>query len=94
MNNEVAQNYLEDAITAFRNYKQMAEKSIEQVSDEEFFRALDEEANSIAIIVKHIAGNQRSRWTDFLTTDGEKDFRRCDTELEVIDETRKSLMDY
>jgi hypothetical protein len=91
---EIVENYLKDAIAAFRNYKQMAEKSIAQVSDEEFFRALDEEANSIAVIVKHIAGNMRSRWADFLTTDGEKDFRRRDTEFELIDDTRESLMEY
>lgn len=92
--NNIIENYLNDAIATFRNYKQMAEKSITQVSDEEFFRALDEEANSIAIIVKHIAGNMRSRWTDFLTSDGEKDFRMRDTEFELVDDTRESLMEY
>ena len=88
------ENYLNDTIATFRNYKQMAEKSIAQVSDEEFFRTLDEEDNSMAIILKHIAGNMRSRWTDFLTTDGEKDFRQRDTEFELIDDTRESLMEY
>lgn len=87
-------NYLEDALQTFRNYKQMAEKSIKQVSDEEFFRALDEESNSIAVIVKHIAGNQHSRWRDFLTTDGEKADRQRDTEFELIGDTRGSLLDY
>lgn len=94
MTNKIIENYLADTIATFRNYKQMAEKSIIQVSDEEFFRALDEEANSIAVIVKHIAGNQRSRWTDFLTTDGEKEFRQRDTEFELIDDTRESLMEH
>lgn len=61
MTNKIIENYLKDAIETFRNYKQMAEKSTAQVSDEEFFRALDEEANSTAVIVKHIAGNMRSR---------------------------------
>ena len=94
MNENIIENYLKDAIETFRNYQRMAEKSIAQVSDEEFFRALDEEANSIAVIVKHIAGNQRSRWTDFLTSDGEKADRHRDTEFELLDETRESLMEY
>ncbi len=94
MTDKTIENYLEDAIETFRNYKQMAEKSINQVSDEEFFRSLDEEANSIAVIVKHIAGNSRSRWTDFLISDGEKDFRQRDTEFELTDETRESLMEF
>lgn len=94
MKDTLINNYLADVIATFRNYKQMAEKSINQVADEEFFRALNEEDNSIAIIVKHIAGNMRSRWTDFLTTDGEKDFRHRDTEFELIDDTRGSLMEY
>ncbi len=94
MSENIIKNYLKDSIAAFRNYKQMADKSIEQVSDEEFFHKLDDEDNSIAIIVKHIAGNQRSRWTDFLTTDGEKVDRNRDTEFELIDDTRESLMTY
>ena len=76
MTEQIIENYLKDSIASFRNYKKMAERAMAQVSDEEFFRALDAEANSIAVIVKHIAGNQISRWTDFLTSDGEKDFRR------------------
>lgn len=91
MNNQIIENYLSDAIKSFRNYKKMAEKAMAQVSDEEFFKAIDEEANSIAVIVKHIAGNQRSRWRDFLTSDGEKSDRKRDTEFELMDETRESL---
>ncbi len=91
---ELLVNYLEDALAAFRNYKKMAEKAMEQVSDDEFFHLIDPESNSIAIILKHIAGNQRSRWTDFLTTDGEKEDRNRDTEFEILDESRKSLMNY
>ncbi len=94
MSEKVLENYLSDTIIAFRNYKKMAEKSIVQVSDEEFFRTLDDESNSIAVIVKHIAGNMRSRWTDFLTTDGEKSDRNRDTEFELFDENRESLMAY
>lgn len=93
MTSEIIENYLSDSIKSFRNYKSMAEKAMAQVSDEEFFRALDEEANSIAVIVKHIAGNLRSRWTDFLTSDGEKADRKRDTEFELMDETRASLME-
>lgn len=89
---ELVKNYQADAIQSFRNYKKLAERAIEQVSDEEFFRAIDREANSIAIIVKHIAGNLRSRWTDFLTSDGEKPDRNRDTEFELTNDTRESLM--
>jgi hypothetical protein len=66
---------------------------MEQVTDEQLFATLDEEANSIAIIVKHMAGNMRSRWTDFLTTDGEKPNRDRDSEFVAPPATRKALMD-
>jgi hypothetical protein len=72
----------------------MAEKAMAQVREEEFFEAIDAEANSIAVIVKHIAGNQRSRWRDFLTSDGEKPDRNRDTEFELMNETRESLMEF
>jgi len=88
------ENYLADAIQSFRNYKKLAERAMEQVSDEDFFRQIDRESNSIAIIVKHIAGNQRSRWRDFLTSDGEKADRNRDTEFELIEDTRESLMGF
>ncbi len=91
---EIIENYHADTLQSFRNYKKMAERAIEQVSDEEFFELIDAEANSIALIVKHIAGNLRSRWTDFLTTDGEKEFRNRDTEFELIGDTRESLMQF
>ncbi len=94
MSVKVIENYQADALASFRNYKKLAERAIEQVSDEEFFATIDEEANSIALIVKHIAGNLRSRWTDFLTTDGEKVDRNRDTEFEMIDDTRESLMQF
>ena len=89
---EIVENYHRDAVTSFRNAKKLAERAIEQISDEEFFATIDEEANSIALIVKHIAGNLRSRWTDFLTTDGEKPDRNRDTEFELIGDTREALM--
>ena len=94
MASEILKNYHSDAVKSFRNYKKMAERAIEQVSDEEYFALIDPEANSIAVIVKHIAGNALSRWTDFLTSDGEKDFRNRDTEFEMIADTRESLMQF
>jgi Protein of unknown function (DUF1572) len=83
---------LETEVKEFRNLKTMAEKAMAQVSDKDFFRRIDSESNSIAILVKHLAGNMRSRWTDFLTTDGEKPDRDRDGEF-VIDaeDTRASL---
>jgi uncharacterized damage-inducible protein DinB len=92
--NEIITNYHADAVQSFRNYKKMAERAIEQVSDEEFFALIDAEANSIAKIVKHVAGNANSRWRDFLTSDGEKPDRHRDTEFELSDDTRESLMDF
>ena len=94
MTEQIIKNYLTDAIDSFRNYKKLAEKAMAQISDEEFFRAIDAEANSIAVIVKHIAGNLRSRWTDFLTSDGEKPDRHRDTEFEMMDDTRESLIQF
>jgi len=84
--------YLEDALAVFRYYKKLAERAIEQVSDEHLFNVLDHEANSIAIIVKHMTGNMRSRWTDFLTTDGEKPDRNRDSEFVGPPATREALM--
>jgi uncharacterized damage-inducible protein DinB len=84
--------YIEDSLSLFRYYKKLAEGAMEQVSDEQLFAALDEEMNSIAIIVKHMAGNMRSRWTDFLTSDGEKPDRSRDTEFVAPPSTRKDLM--
>src|SRR6266850_6270565 len=86
--------YLEDSLTLFRYYKKLAECAMEQVTDEQLFAMLDEEANSIAIIVKHMAGNMRSRWTDFLTSDGEKPDRDRDSEFVDPPATRKELLKY
>jgi hypothetical protein len=83
MAHEFTTNHLQDSLVMFRSYKKMAEKAMEQVSDEDFFRTLDPEANSIAIIARHMAGNMRSRWRDFLTTDGEKPDRNRDQEFEL-----------
>src|SRR3954465_12266755 len=84
--------YLEDSLELFRTYKTLAERAMAQVSDEQLFAPIDEENNSIAIIVKHMAGNMRSRWTDFLTTDGEKPDRNRDSEFEDPPATREALM--
>jgi hypothetical protein len=84
--------YREDSIALFRFYKKMAEGAIEQVSDDQLFATLDDEMNSIAIIVKHMSGNMRSRWTDFLTSDGEKPDRNRDTEFVDPAATRGDLM--
>lgn len=94
MTEQILENYLKDSVASFRNYKKMAEKAMAQISDEEFFKTIDAESNSIAVIVKHIAGNQKSRWSDFLSSDGEKDFRNRDTEFEMIGDTRESLMEF
>ena len=91
---EVIENYHADAIKSFRNYKKLAERAIEQVSDEQFFALIDAEANSIAVVVKHIAGNLHSRWRDFLTSDGEKEDRDRDTEFELIEDSRERLMEF
>jgi uncharacterized damage-inducible protein DinB len=87
---EVSQHYLEEARRQLQGYKRLAEGALAQLKDEEFFIALDSEANSIAIIVKHIAGNMRSRFTDFLTTDGEKPNRNRDQEFELTPATTRA----
>jgi len=85
----IAQNYLTDTIQSFRDYKELADKAMAQTSEEEFFRQIDGESNSIAIIVNHIVGNMFSRWTDFLTTDGEKPERNRDMEFVMLDGVTK-----
>ena len=84
--------YVQDSVELFGYYKRLAERAMAQCPDEALFTVLDKESNSIAIIVKHLAGNMRSRWTDFLTTDGEKPDRNRDTEFEDAPKTRAELM--
>lgn len=86
--------YLADSIQSFRSYKKLADRAIEQIGDDDFFAVIDPESNSIAVIIKHIAGNLHSRWSEFLTTDGEKPDRDRDSEFEVIEDTRESLMEF
>lgn len=84
--------YLADSLDLFRYYKNLAERAMAQVTDEQLLTALDPEMNSIAVIVKHMAGNMRSRWTDFLTSDGEKPNRDRDAEFVDPPATREALL--
>lgn len=95
MNEAIAKNYLDDVLTSFRAYKKLADKAFAQVDDDKFFATIDEESNSIATIIKHMAGNLISRWTDFLTTDGEKPDRQRDMEFVITTGvTRAEMLDY
>jgi len=85
----IVRNYFDDSLSALRAYKKLAEKAIAQMRDEEFFVTLDEESNSVAVVMKHMAGNMISRWTDFLTSDGEKPNRHRDMEFVIEPETTK-----
>src|SRR5437762_2849515 len=87
-----AQHYLADAIRTFRDYKKLAEGAFGQIDDDDFFKTLDPESNSIAVNIKHVAGNMISRWTDFLTTDGEKLERDRDMEFEMLPGVTKADM--
>jgi len=88
---EILGAYKQDVLKRLRGHRRLVEKALAQVSDEAFFRTPSPESNSIAVIVKHLAGNMRSRFTDFLTTDGEKPDRDRDGEFEAS-ETRDELM--
>jgi Protein of unknown function (DUF1572) len=89
---EFTTSYLKDATEVLRYYKRLGDRAMEQVPDEALFSALNAESNSIAIIVKHMAGSMRSRWTDFLTSDGEKAERNRDTEFQDPPATRENLV--
>jgi len=91
---DIVKDYLSDSITSFRAYKKMADKAIAQVNDDELFVTIDDESNSIAIVMKHMAGNMLSRWTDFLTTDGEKPTRNRDMEFVIESRDKDELIDY
>ncbi len=90
MSSEVSKHYLEEVRRQLAGYKRLGEGALSQLKDEEFFVAIDPESNSIAVIVKHIAGNMRSRFTDFLTTDGEKPDRHRDQEFEITPATTRA----
>jgi hypothetical protein len=83
MQTDISTHYLEEVRRQFRGHKRLAEAAMAQLKDEEFFIALDPESNSIAVLVKHLAGNMRSRFTDFLASDGEKPDRNRDAEFEM-----------
>lgn len=82
---DLGRHFLDDAIRELRKYKAFGERAAAQVEEEVWFRSLDPGGNSIALVMKHMAGNMRSRWTDFLTTDGEKPDRKRDSEFETED---------
>ena len=88
--NDAAAHYLEEARRQLRGHKRMGEAAMSQLQDEQFFIVLDPEANSVAVIVKHLAGNMRSRFTDFLTSDGEKPDRFRDREFELTSATTRA----
>ena len=92
MAHEFSSSCLRNSLSLFRYYKKLTERAMEQVTDEQLFAVLDGEMNCLAIIVKHLVGNMRSRWTDFLTSDGEKSDRKRDTEFENPPATRAELM--
>lgn len=92
MSDELAKHYLETAIIEFRSMKKLGERALDQLSEKEFFVTLDSESNSIAILVKHMAGNMRSRWVDFLTSDGEKPDRNRDQEFILDEATTRQQM--
>lgn len=90
--NSIAAAYLDEARRSFRGYKRLAEGTFSQLHDADFFYTPDPESNSIAVIMKHISGNLRSRWTDFLTTDGEKPDRNRDQEFEMSGEVNRGQL--
>ena len=92
MPHQFTTSYIKDAIELFRYYKKLAERAIEQCPDAGLSATLDGESNSIATIVKHMSGNMRSRWTDFLTSDGEKPGRNRDSEFETPPQTRAEIL--
>jgi hypothetical protein len=92
MAHEFTTSFMEDSVVVFRNVKSLAERAMLQAPDEALFATLDPESNSIATIVKHLSGNMKSRFTDFLTSDGEKPNRNRDAEFEAPAKTRAEVM--
>ncbi len=91
---DIGANYIDEVFRSLRGHKRLADDAIAQLSDQQFFAAPDAESNSVAIMVKHMAGNMRSRFTDFLTTDGEKPDRNRDQEfITASDTTRAQIME-
>jgi uncharacterized damage-inducible protein DinB len=92
MAHEFTTSFIQDSIAVLKSSKILAERAMEQTPDDGLFATLDSESNSIATIVKHLSGNMKSRWTDFLTTDGEKADRNRDAEFEAPAATRAEVM--
>ena len=92
MAHEFTTSYVKDSLDLFKHYKRIVEQAIAQTPDAGLTATLDPESNSIAVIVKHMAGNMRSRWTDFLTSDGEKPDRQRDAEFEAAPQTREQIL--
>ncbi|MBI2220552.1 MAG: DUF1572 family protein [Acidobacteria bacterium] len=90
---DIAAEYLRDLPEQFEKLKSLADKAVARVSDEEFFREIDQASNSLAVILQHVGGNLRSRWRDFLTTDGEKPDRDRDGEFVASDRTRQEVLE-
>jgi hypothetical protein len=93
MQTDTGRQLLDDVAFVYRQQRRLAEGALQQIDDAQFFQATDPESNSIAAIVKHVGGNLRSRWTDFLTSDGEKPDRNRDGEFETANQTRAEIMD-
>lgn len=87
---DVGAQFLDDSVRQFRKYKALADGAVAQVAEGDLFRKIDPESNSIAVVMKHVSGNMRSRWTDFLTADGEKTDRNRDTEFELAPEDTRT----
>ncbi len=86
--------FLKDSIKRFKYYKELGDKTFTQLKDEDFLYQPNAESNSIAIIIQHMYGNMLSRWTNFLTEDGEKEWRKRDAEFEATDITREDLLSF
>jgi uncharacterized damage-inducible protein DinB len=92
MAHQFTTSYIKDAVDLFKHYKRLGDNAMAQCPDDKLCAEIDSQSNSIAIIVKHMAGNMRSRWTNFLTTDGEKPDRRRDTEFEAAPPARAEII--
>src|SRR5215510_670805 len=85
--------YLDTAIRRLKYYKHLSEQAFDQLEEKDFYFQPSSESNSIAVIIQHVAGNMISRWTDFLTSDGEKEWRQRDTEFEIHNSSKQQLIE-
>ena len=88
------ESFLKDSIKRFKYYKELGDKTFEQLSEADLFYQPSTESNSIAVIVQHLYGNMLSRWTNFLTEDGEKEWRKRDAEFEVMHGSKQDLLSF